>query len=572
MAENEVTTTDIEALKISEDDIATMSVKSLSDRPSEHSSQYGQKGLSAQEIKTKLSELPEHIAGNFNGLIDILLKLIPAIEGREVASISFNDDGKLFISFKDGDAPVTMSGSWADNVANGGNVPPTAKAVKKYVDDKETALKGSAIGIPEFDKNTGKLIFKTLDGKQTNTDEINILLESEFKGGYYDADKKELVIQFKSGGELRLPASALLCPTWVSDIDEISDEQKATPPTAEAVKKYTDDTVNAVETNAKEYTDTAVSAVEADVTDVKSDVKNITRRVENLEDLLVEEKVVESTEYATYVPPDVGEYAFINKISGISHDFYGALGYDEGVTKIKLTNDFIKFPYKDPIYSATNQIYHIDGTKIIVRGTPGNSFYSYTFNRGIKLPVGKSFKLSGCPVGGNSTTYNLTVSEFINGDWVNDYHDYGEGVEVTSKNNATYNISVIFYDRHNYYDGLTFDPKLTCEEYEETNYEIPEAIRNMDGYGLGLVSGVRVYCNYIDFNTKRYYPNIVKLNASGNLVINNNNDRNDYIDVSEYIKDNVIKVVPGTKIIVNDGGHKAYTSFSYITAKGGAAE
>ena len=54
------------------------------------------------------------------------------LKSKTIESIDFDDDGKLVISFKDGKAPVTMTGSWLSTVENGGNIPPTADAVKEY--------------------------------------------------------------------------------------------------------------------------------------------------------------------------------------------------------------------------------------------------------------------------------------------------------------------------------------------------------------------------------------------------------------------------------------------------------
>lgn len=441
MEEEKVTIEDIKSLEISETTKEDLSVRSLSNTPSAHSSQYGQKGLTAAEIRAKYSALPEHIVEKFNALIKALSNLIPAIAAHGVKSVSFTHDGKTVITRED-DSTTEFDGSWLTDISNGGNVPPTAKAVKKYADDKETELKGKAIGIPEFDETTGVVKFSSIDGKSAK--EINLLLESEFDSGYYDADTEELVIKFKSGNELRLPASALLCPTWVSDMDKMSDEQKATPPTAEAVKSYVDDkttfnktydagkfvivgndgslttsnvgkyrhnvnvksyegsklnvdvyavvytnspdvmswsdifyellaptmmgdaypcqgfanygksdaislsysetpnsdggydecvhikyrTNNGIETQTlyisectfeDRIADYDIGVIKESISENKSDIEDISRRVDNLEDVLVEEKEVTSDKYVTPVPANVGRRALLNEVGGMTY-------------------------------------------------------------------------------------------------------------------------------------------------------------------------------------------------------------------------------------------------------------
>ena len=58
---------------MSETEIAAKSVKALSNRPNEHSGQYGRKGLTPEELKAAFSALPEAIAAKMNELLPRIL-------------------------------------------------------------------------------------------------------------------------------------------------------------------------------------------------------------------------------------------------------------------------------------------------------------------------------------------------------------------------------------------------------------------------------------------------------------------------------------------------------------------
>lgn len=65
---------------MSETEIAALSVKALSNRPNEHSGQYGRKGLTPEELKAAFSALPEAIAARMNGLLPKLLSRFSELE------------------------------------------------------------------------------------------------------------------------------------------------------------------------------------------------------------------------------------------------------------------------------------------------------------------------------------------------------------------------------------------------------------------------------------------------------------------------------------------------------------
>lgn len=92
-----------------------------------------------------------------------------------------------------------------------------------------------------------------------------------------------------------------------------------------------------------------------------------------------------------------------------------------------------------------------------------------------------------------------------------------------------------------YLSGYEFVPKPV----PIASLDIPEAIRNIDGYGL--------YDNYLDFENKQIVL-IRKLNEDGSKMPTLPTP--EYIDVSEYLgDDNLIEVVPGGVVrVIQDTG------------------
>ena len=70
---------------MSETEIAAKSVRALSNRPNEHSGQYGRKGLTPEELKAAFSALPEAIAAKMNELLPQILARFDETEN------AFND-------------------------------------------------------------------------------------------------------------------------------------------------------------------------------------------------------------------------------------------------------------------------------------------------------------------------------------------------------------------------------------------------------------------------------------------------------------------------------------------------
>lgn len=561
---------DIEDITITNVEIKEKSVTNLGNRPSERSGQYGQKGLTAVEIKEKYSELPIHIAVRFNTFLQKLSQqIIPEIKGRDVKSISFNADGGITITHSDDTVTKTES-HWLTDVSSGGSLPPTAEAVREYVlkyasdvedrvsnvetelggkitrvpitdpnvrethyvygenseerdnvfkfgvehafadaftiarrdengnikvetpiADKDAANKDyvdeNTIGSVEFNDKDFTITFKKPNGETLKT--IDLPTESLVSKIEFNKDTKKLKITLQNGTSTEIPATGIFNPAWVEDISIGGN----TPPTAKAVKDYVDEKASAAETaaqrsldkkvpitkndyekvvtvgaegnldaidprttyrhemhikssqypnrpldiycafyNAKrtpttnyyDFLDKAigeggipcqgavgtekatrftyedrvdentparivitdnsnnehyftqwtltdsvpeydVGEIKSDVTEVKSDVEDITRRVDNLEDVLVEEKVVTSDKYVTPVPENVGRYALLNEVGGITHRVEKVLrsfGDGEsltgwGIADTSPLSEAFSINVKPPFFLVADEIY-----------------------------------------------------------------------------------------------------------------------------------------------------------------------------------------------------------------------
>lgn len=146
-----------------------------------------------------------------------------------------------------------------------------------------------------------------------------------------------------------------------------------------------------------------------------------------------------------------------------------------------------KFSYDTPInycpvpeYSSNN-IYGVTFTKnvngtITVNGTNSgysNSLYNLTNTTGtdptysLQLEAGVQYKLTGCPEGGSSTTYLITLS-----DGTTTLYDKGSGVTFTaSANPYIVQIGVI---KNAAVDSLVFSPMIKkLSDYEEDSTFVP---------------------------------------------------------------------------------------------------
>lgn len=102
------------------------------------------------------------------------------------------------------------------------------------------------------------------------------------------------------------------------------------------------------------------------------------------------------------------------------------------------------------------------------------------------LEVGKKYIVSGCPKGGSTETYRITVREII-GENRFFYQDLGEGVLITPKENCTSLQAYINVNSGVSVDGLVWKPMVrpasitdsTYAPYAMTNKEITDALTSV---------------------------------------------------------------------------------------------
>lgn len=92
-------------------------------------------------------------------------------------------------------------------------------------------IESKAVAIPEYDKNTGVLTFKTLDGTTVKSHDIPI--EKIIDDVKLSDDGKKFVFSFHNSKDIEVEVSRLTNPAWKTAIDD-SD----IPPTSKAVKSY----------------------------------------------------------------------------------------------------------------------------------------------------------------------------------------------------------------------------------------------------------------------------------------------------------------------------------------------
>lgn len=104
-----------------------------------------------------------------------------------------------------------------------------AKVNKTDFEEESTYVRSHAIGMLQYNSDTGVISYSTLDGNQSGS--IDLPVESLVSSGYFDAETEELVLVLTNGSEIRIPASNLINPVWVTDVSQGGDQ----PPTATAV-------------------------------------------------------------------------------------------------------------------------------------------------------------------------------------------------------------------------------------------------------------------------------------------------------------------------------------------------
>ena len=216
--------------------------------------------------------------------------------------------------------------------------------------------------------------------------------------------------------------------------------------------------------------------------------------------------VDETVAHVKDVPTNARPRAIINKIGGASYK----------------TENLIEFPYYDTtktVNGITFTLYE-DGT-VRANGTASamaEFHIKYTSANYLTLEIGKTYTLSGCPTGGGSSTYSMKLedSSFSQGTF-----DYGKGTTFTARYERYY-IKISIYAGATV-SNLVFKPMLNEGSVAELysphftslrsakvtevksvganliplTIPIPEAIQNLDGWGLGI-PGTEYY-NFLDW-------------------------------------------------------------------------
>lgn len=155
----------------------------------------------------------------------------------------------------------------------------------------------------------------------------------------------------------------------------------------------------------------------------------------------------------------------------------GGVPFSEMVVSGK---NLIPFPY----YETTKTVNGItftdngDGT-IAVDGTASSDAVFYFANKKDIIPSGNSFYLSGCPVGGSGSTYDIVFVTFDeNNTTISVYNDVGNGKRVTVSENAkTVNIYIRIRSGQTI-SNLIFRPQLEIGT-TPTAYEPPITGRDL---------------------------------------------------------------------------------------------
>lgn len=154
------------------------------------------------------------------------------------------------------------------------------KTDKRDFDNESSYVRGHAIGMLDYDKNTGIIRYSTLDGTQNGS--IDLPVESIIKSGYFDDATEELVLVLTSGDEIRIPASGLLNPVWVTDVSQGGDQ----PPTATAVLNALNKLNSDLSREINKKADAADTYTKLEVDDIKQELDSkITTNTTDIADM-----------------------------------------------------------------------------------------------------------------------------------------------------------------------------------------------------------------------------------------------------------------------------------------------
>lgn len=125
--------------------------------------------------------------------------------------------------------------------------------------------------------------------------------------------------------------------------------------------------------------------------------------------------------------------------------------------------NLLRLPYyhSSGTSAGTTRTVNADGS-ITVTGTA-----SQTYNFNVKrytqnwvLPKG-TYRISGCPSGGSSSSYYMRVQKYENGNLTTLVDDYGDGAEFTLTGDTIMQINAGIYNGYAIQDSITFRPTIT---------------------------------------------------------------------------------------------------------------
>ena len=181
--------------------------------------------------------------------------------------------------------------------------------------------------------------------------------------------------------------------------------------------------------------------------------------------------------------------------------------------------NLMQFPYVDTSKTAYGIIWSVDDAGVItVSGQKSSGIPAFNLSNSNKLSTtltnGETYILSGCPEGGGSSTYRLTLMK----NYTYTY-DYGDGIEFIYDSSATYSITANIYTSAEI-ENVVFKPmirKATDSDGWEPYYDGATHIYNptlfasnpiirVTGSGTLTVGSdviaIRSGYNYVDINSE----------------------------------------------------------------------
>ncbi|MBE6537980.1 MAG: hypothetical protein E7671_00755 [Ruminococcaceae bacterium] len=266
---------------------------------------------------------------------------------------------------------------------------------------------------------------------------------------------------------------------------------------------------------AKKSADTAeaiLSDYESVSDELKYGVENAHKRIKNLEHQVAPEyfETDETVAYEKAVPANACPYAELQSVGGMTHR----------------SNNLIPFPYDVASGSMVGGLpLTIDGGVITVgTGTAVGGFANLCHS--LTLPAG-TYTLSGMPKGSGLMPLYLSDNT---GD--HSFSDNGDGCTFTLPGTVTFtqlkiaaltgvaietpitikpmlNVGSTALPFEPYFEGLADTPvtAIVSKDAEGnilSSIEMPEAVRKLDGYGMGI----NKYANTVDFEALKYLKNV----------------------------------------------------------------